>query len=339
MTLSRTARAVRTSSRAARQDRTGQRRAAFTLVELLVVITIIGMLMALLLPAVNSARESGRRIDCTNRLKNIAEAAHAFQVDNNYFPGYMMNVPVGNTSNPTQTPTPWPIMLTRYLDKVDLWNSYVAGNAISSTFYWDEMVCPSNPPLTNQGQWLSYVTNCGLMASGSANNTNSADGVCFNQTSSPQGPRNSTDSLETAKGSSYTLLFSENTLGIITGNSTGWNQTTAANTVQYCGMCWQNIAAPSTAPNVAQQPNGDHSDASPPASGAALTDYARPSSNHPGGMVVVFADAHTHFLRQDVQYNVYQMLMVVNPQKADWPNGSPNSPTASPPYILSDSDF
>ena len=53
-------------------------RAAFTLVELLVVITIIGMLMALLLPAVNSAREAARRVDCANRERQVAQAAQLY---------------------------------------------------------------------------------------------------------------------------------------------------------------------------------------------------------------------------------------------------------------------
>ena len=51
----------------------------FTLVELLVVITIIGMLMGLLLPAVQAARESGRRNTCLSTLHNLAIAAQAYE--------------------------------------------------------------------------------------------------------------------------------------------------------------------------------------------------------------------------------------------------------------------
>ena len=61
-------------------------RRGFTLVELLVVIAIIGVLVALLLPAVQAAREAGRRTQCRNNLKNIGLAVLNFENSQGQFP-------------------------------------------------------------------------------------------------------------------------------------------------------------------------------------------------------------------------------------------------------------
>lgn len=103
--------------------------AGFTLVELLVVIAIIGVLVALLLPAVQAAREAARRSQCTNNLKNVGLAIQNFHGATNHLP-YSVN-PFDQTAQryASYTGKGWIVDILPYLEQASLYEQMRPGFA------------------------------------------------------------------------------------------------------------------------------------------------------------------------------------------------------------------
>jgi prepilin-type N-terminal cleavage/methylation domain-containing protein/prepilin-type processing-associated H-X9-DG protein len=101
--------------------RQGSGRAGFTLVELLVVIAIIGVLIGLLLPAVQKVREASNRASCQNNLHQVALALHSYHDSQGTFPSGYRCQPV-NPNNPDQTAPGWgwAALLLPYIEQGNL---------------------------------------------------------------------------------------------------------------------------------------------------------------------------------------------------------------------------
>ena len=95
-------------------------RRGFTLIELLVVIAIIAVLIGLLLPAVQAAREAARRSQCVNNLKQLGIALHNYHDVNGSFPPG--NLAINGINDPVQTT--WTISMLPGMEQTPLYNSY-----------------------------------------------------------------------------------------------------------------------------------------------------------------------------------------------------------------------
>ncbi len=129
------------------------RRGGFTLIELLVVIAIIAVLIGLLLPAVQSAREAARRAQCTNNLKQLALAAANYESSNGAFPGGSYS---GTLFNPPHWST-YPenfscfVRMLPYFEQAGMYNatnfnltSADHGNITIAGVRVNSLVCPSD---------------------------------------------------------------------------------------------------------------------------------------------------------------------------------------------------
>jgi prepilin-type N-terminal cleavage/methylation domain-containing protein/prepilin-type processing-associated H-X9-DG protein len=286
-----------------RPDRSG-----FTLVEVLVVITVIGMLVALLLPAVQAARESSRRIQCASNLKQLALACHNYADVYGTFP---IGIPQMYDPDPAlnffgQSQSIFVSMLDQ-LDQQPLFNAVNFSRSIfasaNSTVFGtglEVLWCPSDPsirmeveypffedPLKEKIRFSSYAGCTGTWYADLSSYPDPMNPARVNQINGLFTANRGIAFAEITDGASQTMLLSERAHGLLTGDDLqNWHWW--ADSVSMDTRFWTIFPL---------NPFRKIPD-TPEVYSSAYTSSA--SSFHPNGAYFAFADGSVRFLKDSI---------------------------------------
>lgn len=315
-------------------------RSAFTLVELLVVIAIIGVLVSLLLPAVQAARESARRSQCVNNLRQIGLAMQNYHDSKGALPPGSRSCCGGS----------WANYILPYLEQANFAATWTDGNYLSGlnrsfiTTRVDGYTCPSEITLataTTQGVVIpnhNYAANYGNTVYGQHvylnepfrgapfGNVLDYNGTGFDQYSRPVLGKVNFKAI--TDGLSNTLLVSEivqgqggDLRGRIIGFSDGgaftaWQTPNSALPDRMpTNSCLSTNVQPENPPCNNSSGGGQVED--PPGQTRPGNDrYLTSRSRHPGGVLSMRADASAQFYSDDVELQVWRALASTQGEEA-----------------------
>ena len=273
---------------------------AFTLVELLVVIAIIGILIAMLLPAVQAAREAARRMQCVNNFKQVGLGMHNYHSSHQCFPPGMYEMDYDYFDVPGYFS--WSVYILPYMEYQVVYDMYDFGiypptyyfepeqNRIASSTSISTYLCPSDP------QEPKFVSSCGGL-SNMCGVTDSSNQVIGTYTSIKKFPEEADGILgkngyckisDIRDGTSKTLIVGEVTGSNGQGNSFEGHPWSTANLL---GLR-DGINGPFTAVG------GKYPDWSPPLYSIYSTGFA---SFHPGGCNFALADGSVTFISENIE--------------------------------------
>lgn len=320
-------------------------RSAFTLIELLVVIAIIGVLIALLLPAVQAAREAARRAQCTNNLKQMGVALHNYESAIGMFP--IGNALAGVGNGPAILENGWsvPARLFPYIEQANAFN--VANFEVK---YSDKqnttivsmniafLLCPSETDITpydrkygvgnysmNQGTWFVWG------GYGASAQTNGMFGVNLGRRIAEVGDGTS-NTVVASEGKVKTLNLRICSIDGLSPNVVPSPQEMLALIKNSYGACsttkdpgktrWANansyysgltFALPPNSRSTAGPANNvydlitkDENEGSPTYASVPARSY------HPGGVNVLFADGSVKFVKDSVNWQSWRAIGTVN---------------------------
>ncbi|TWT50123.1 putative major pilin subunit [Thalassoglobus neptunius] len=279
-----------------------QTRNGFTVVELMVAMGVIGVLLAITIPAVQSARESARRTQCLSHVKQIGLAFHQFEEVYGHFPGAIVNREY------------WNVQVLPFLEQEK--PIIVNGKTMNPVSSREVMACPSDPESTGQEISQSY-----LMSNGT--NAHFRDGFNSNQSNDPISPRDVTDGLSTTIALSERLVsLGGNAQSYIPLDSPQWHHRLMRRTSvfhedldAFAEECETRSHLPRFAlhneeefttvqtPNRNSCTNGNRNDIRSGTYAAVTV-----TSLHPGGVNVGMGDGAARFISDAIDRNVWRAL-------------------------------